>query len=305
MEETEEPVIETNRREDLHDDNKRYCWVCFATDEDDLTAVWVQPCQCSGTTRWVHESCLQRWVDEKQKGNSLERVHCPQCNTQYVIVFPPIGKLILVLDIADRIIYRVCPFIAAGVVIGSIYWTAVTYGALTIMQAVGAKEGLALMEQSDPLFLLIGLPTVPIMLILGRLVRWEEALLGFLNKNVPRMPIVKHLLPTFQIASDSVRPHTQGTEPPFSDPVSATRVLCGALIFPSMAVLFGKLLFHPVHSNLKKTFFGGIAFLMLKGALKIYYKQQILIRQYQRRVLDFAKRPSDGKEIKTSSNTNP
>jgi E3 ubiquitin-protein ligase MARCH5 len=50
---------------------------------------------------------------------------------------------------------------------------------------------------------------------------------------------------------------------------------------------------------------GGIAFLMLKGALKIYYKQQILIRQYQRRVLDFAKRPSDGKEIKTSSNTNP
>ncbi len=166
-----------------------------------------------------------------------------------------LGKLILVLDIADRIIYRVCPFIAAGVVIGSIYWTAVTYGALTIMQAVGAKEGLALMEQSDPLFLLIGLPTVPIMLILGRLVRWEEALLGFLNKNVPRVPIVKHLLPTFQIASDSVRPHTQGTEPPFSDPVSATRVLCGALIFPSMAVLFGKLLFHPVHSNLKKTFF--------------------------------------------------
>lgn len=300
MEDNEEPVIETNSREDLQDDNKRYCWVCFATDEDDCTALWVQPCQCSGTTRWVHESCLQRWVDEKQKGNSLERVHCPQCNTQYVIVFPPIGKLILVLDIADRIIYRVCPFIAAGVVIGSIYWTAVTYGALTIMQAVGAKEGLALMEQSDPLFLLIGLPTVPIMLILGRLVRWEEALLGFLNKNIPRVPIVKHLLPIFQIASESVRPHTQGTEPPFSDPVSATRVLCGALIFPTMAVLFGKLLFHPVRSNLQKTLFGGIAFLALKGALKIYYKQQILIRQYQRRVLDFTKRPSDMKGKKTN-----
>ena len=259
--------------------------MCFATDEDDCTALWVQPCQCSGTTRWVHESCLQRWVDEKQKGNSLERVHCPQCNTQYVIVFPPIGnnlflyfssinysgifilgKLILVLDIADRIIYRVCPFIAAGVVIGSIYWTAVTYGALTIMQAVGAKEGLALMEQSDPLFLLIGLPTVPIMLILGRLVRWEEALLGFLNKNIPRVPIVKHLLPTFQIASESVRPHTQGTEPPFSDPVSATRVLCGALIFPTMAVLFGKLLFQPVRSNLQKTLFVSV----LKYVIPIY-----------------------------------
>lgn len=222
-----------------------------------------------------------------------------------------------------------CPFIAAGVVIGSIYWTAVTYGALTIMQAVGAKEGLALMEQSDPLFLLIGLPTVPVMLILGRLVRWEEALLGFLNKNIPRVPIVKHLLPTFQVASNCVRPHAQSTEtPPFSDPVSATRVLCGALIFPTMAVLFGKLLFHPVRSNLQKTFFvrthsiqqdfvwicnsqiflffcskGGIAFLALKGVLKIYYKQQILIRQRQRRVLDFAKQLTDvkGRE-NTSSN---
>ena len=90
-----------------------------------------------------------------------------------------------------------CPFVAAGVVIGSIYWTAVTYGALTIMQAVGAKEGLALMEQSDPLFLLIGLPTVPVMLILGRLVRWEEAVLTFLNKNIPRMPMVKRLFPSF------------------------------------------------------------------------------------------------------------
>lgn len=222
------------------------------------------------------------------------------------------GKLILVLDVADRIIYRVCPFVAAGVVIGSIYWTAVTYGALTIMQAVGAKEGLALMEQSDPLFLLIGLPTVPVMLILGRLVRWEEALLGFLNKNIPRVPIVKHLLPNFQVAASSVRPHSTEV-PPFSDPVSATRILCGALIFPTMAVLMGKLLFHPLRSNLQKTFFvsickedmrklvfmsftvlqGGITFLALKGALKMYYKQQILIRQYQRRVLDFAKKPSD------------
>lgn len=71
---------------------RRYCWVCFATEEDDQTALWVQPCKCRGTTRWVHESCLQRWVDEKQKGNSLERVFCPQCNTEYVIVFPKMGR---------------------------------------------------------------------------------------------------------------------------------------------------------------------------------------------------------------------
>lgn len=38
---------------DSRDSNQRYCWVCFATDEDDETAAWVQPCNCRGTTKWV------------------------------------------------------------------------------------------------------------------------------------------------------------------------------------------------------------------------------------------------------------
>jgi E3 ubiquitin-protein ligase MARCH5 len=37
----------------IGEDNKRYCWVCFATDEDDTSVAWVQPCNCRGTTKWV------------------------------------------------------------------------------------------------------------------------------------------------------------------------------------------------------------------------------------------------------------
>lgn len=40
----------------------------------------------------------------------------------------------LFLDRVDAFIYKVCPFVATGVVVGSIYWTAVTYGAVTVMQ---------------------------------------------------------------------------------------------------------------------------------------------------------------------------
>lgn len=39
-----------------------------------------------------------------------------------------------VLDLVDRLLYRASPFLAAGVVLGSVYWTAVTYGAVTVMQ---------------------------------------------------------------------------------------------------------------------------------------------------------------------------
>lgn len=113
-------------------DESRYCWVCFATDEDDELAAWVQPCKCSGTTKWVHQSCLQRWVDEKQKGNAFKRVNCPQCQTEYIIVFPEMGTFVSILEGIDTIIKRLSPFLAAGVIVGSLYWTAVTYGAVTV-----------------------------------------------------------------------------------------------------------------------------------------------------------------------------
>lgn len=70
----------------------RHCWVCFATERDDHNAEWVSPCRCKGCTKWIHQSCLQRWLDEKQKGNSEETVNCPQCGTEYNVIFPSMGE---------------------------------------------------------------------------------------------------------------------------------------------------------------------------------------------------------------------
>lgn len=264
------------------EDDKRYCWVCFATDEDDTSVAWVQPCNCRGTTKWVHQACIQRWVDEKQKGNPSTKVSCPQCNTQYIIVFPHMGPVIVMLDAVDSVIYKVCPFVAAGIVVGSIYWTAVTYGAITVMQVVGHKEGLTVMEKADPLVLLVGLPTIPIMLILGKMVRWEDGVLAFLRRNSKKVPLLKHLFP-----SCGEERRTSLDVPPLSDPISATQTLCSALLLPTVATLCGKLFFEFVPSNLQRTLLGGAAFITIKGALKIYHKQQQYVRQCQRRILDF------------------
>lgn len=84
----------------------------------------------------MHQACLQRWVDEKQKGGNIGKVSCPQCQTEYIIVFPNMGILVLVLDTVDSFIYKGCPFLAAGIVVGAIYWCAVTYGAITVMQVI-------------------------------------------------------------------------------------------------------------------------------------------------------------------------
>ena len=44
------------------------------------------------------------------------------------------GPVVYVMDIIDRVIYKMCPFVAGGIFIGTVYWTMVTYGAVTVMQ---------------------------------------------------------------------------------------------------------------------------------------------------------------------------
>lgn len=44
---------------------------------------------------------------------------------------------------------------------------------------------------------------------------------------------------------------------PLADHVSATRILCGALVFPTIATIVGKLMFSSVNSNLQRTILVG------------------------------------------------
>lgn len=144
----------------------RYCWVCFATEEEDREAggvpvEWIKPCKCKGTLRWVHQACLQRWVDEKQKGNFFRSVNCQQCQTEYIIVLPSMGLVADIIEAVDSLVRRSSPFLAAGVFVGSLYWTAVTYGAITVLQVLGHSEGLEVLESTDQIFLMVSLPAIP------------------------------------------------------------------------------------------------------------------------------------------------
>ncbi|XP_064599887.1 E3 ubiquitin-protein ligase MARCHF5-like [Liolophura sinensis] len=286
-----------SRAHSQDEENRRSCWVCFATEEDDRDLPWTRPCRCRGTTKWVHQCCLQRWIDEKQKGNTTTKVSCPQCNTEYLIVFPTLGPVLYVMDVVDRIIYKMCPFVAGGIFIGSVYWTAVTYGAVTVMQVLGHKEGLNVMERADPLFLLIGLPTIPIMLILGKMVRWEDYILRLWRKHSSKLPLLNYLFS--EDLSRNVRTPAEVSN--VSDPMSATRVLCGALILPTIATIVGKLMYGNVQSNFQRTLLGGIAFITIKGVLKVYYKQQQYLRQINRVVLDFPEEEAGGQQAQPSS----
>lgn len=264
---------------DIEEQTEKHCWVCLATEKDDFGAEWVSPCRCKGCTKWIHQECLQRWLDEKQRGNSGNVVCCPQCGTQYHIVFPKMGPLVCLLQRVDGAMSRVSPFAAVGVLMGTAYWSAVTYGAVTVLQVVGHKKGLSAMEAADPLFLLMGLPSIPVLLLLGRMIRWEDYLLR----------IWQRYCATCATGRSCPRVSVDGTVS--GEHVSVSRTLCGALVFPTVSSLFGKVFFSRVSSDLQRTLLGGIAFVLIKGALKIYFKQQQHIVQVNRYILD---RPEPG-----------
>uniref|UniRef100_A0A3Q4B8A9 E3 ubiquitin-protein ligase MARCHF5 n=1 Tax=Mola mola TaxID=94237 RepID=A0A3Q4B8A9_MOLML len=258
---------------------EKHCWVCFATERDDCSAEWVSPCRCKGCTKWIHQSCLQRWLDEKQKGNSGGAVSCPQCGTEYHITFPKMGPVVYFLQQIDKALSRASPFAAVGVVVGTVYWSAVTYGAVTVMQVVGHKKGLYAMERADPLFLLMGLPTIPVVLVLGKMIRWEDYIVRLWQKCYYR-------------GSTRYLPHVPG-DGGAGDHLSVSRTLCGALIFPSIASMVGRLLFRRMPSNLQRTILGGIAFVLIKGVLKVYFKQQQYIIQANRHILNYPETNGD------------
>ena len=68
------------------------------------------------------------------------------------------------------------------------------------LQVVGHKEGLDVMERADPLFLLIGLPTIPVMLILGKMIRWEDYVLRLWRKYSNKLQILNSIFPGQKIS---------------------------------------------------------------------------------------------------------
>jgi len=56
------------------------------------------------------------------------------------------------MQAADRMIYKASPILATGVLLGSVYWTAVTYGAITVMQVIQTVVGC---EMQHKVFLLL------------------------------------------------------------------------------------------------------------------------------------------------------
>ena len=250
-------------------------------------ATWLHPCQCRGSTKWVHESCLYRWTDEKQNGNSRTKVTCMQCRVEYIIIFPKVSYLAIVLERFQDLIRQCSLFVAASAFLGSVYWTAVTYGGITIIQVFGQQRGMELMEKGDPFFMLVGLPFIPVALILTRLICWEDAVIRLWhNRHViaRELPLVNWV---FSVENSPQSNPGEHLPPMPEEPFDFARTFCGAILLPSIAKLLGNIMFRNMSVPLHRTLLGGITFLGLKGILKIYLRQKQYLNKARRHIVDY------------------
>ena len=54
----------------------RECRLCFEGGGD-----LIAPCNCRGTSQWVHRSCLNRW--RSMNHNPIAFTHCTECQFEY------------------------------------------------------------------------------------------------------------------------------------------------------------------------------------------------------------------------------
>lgn len=54
------------------------CYICYETGNEDNPLI--NPCQCAGSVKYVHLSCLSRWI--QPEGSSTVNTHCPVCKSK-------------------------------------------------------------------------------------------------------------------------------------------------------------------------------------------------------------------------------
>lgn len=153
---------------------------------------------------------------------------------------------------------------------------------------MGYEEGRRMIDESDPLLLVIGLPVIPITLILAKLIKWEDYILRFWRQNTFKFPRPLSYIIEEPPAQPRANCDQILLDPGFNEPLGCTRMICGALLLPTVSSLVGKLLFSRYSgSQWRRSLFGGLAFLLLKGALKIYLRKSQYVRYSHRTIKNY------------------
>ena len=251
--------------------------MCFGTDEDDAQDDWTSPCRCCGATKWVHQGCLQAWIDQKQKGSSSADVACPQCKFSYQIRYPGTSRLLLtVYEFGNKVVSTLSPMILAGITASALYWVSFSYGIATVIVAMGRDEAVEVVRSSSSSYIIPLVPLIPWGLFGLKMLRPEVKLLrlwyGVVCPTLQKI-IIKGSIPVQQNSFSYTPTHVAPV--PF-----ISRCVMSALFLPPISALLGETVFSFLKTTkTRRTLLGLSAYLIVGISVKLYLENH-RARQY-------------------------
>lgn len=245
--------------------------MCFGSEVDEPGLEWISPCNCRGATKWVHQPCLQQWIDEKQKGSSSVDVCCPQCKFGYQIIYPNSSILLYIYENTNKAISAMSPMILAGITATSLYWISFTYGYTTTAVALGREQSIEFFGSSESSIVILLVPLLPWAILGLKLLRLEAFVLKVWYRLVPALHAfvgklsVRHSLEHDPIQEFRFVPAHLPVLPFLSRSIVSTFFLP----FIASTVGWGLSFFLGSSSKLKTTLLGGFGYLVLSYILKI------------------------------------
>jgi hypothetical protein len=86
-------------------EKEKFCRICFVPDEEEDNPLFC-PCDCSGSMRYIHFSCLKQWLNNRMTGRStnfsytfnLKNLECELCKVNLPERFKFRGKCFSFLE---------------------------------------------------------------------------------------------------------------------------------------------------------------------------------------------------------------
>lgn len=197
-----------------------------------------------------------------------------------------------VLEFFDVIVGWFYPFQAT---IPPLCMAASIYGFITIRQVLDFEESASdVLRSMHPLFIMTVLPAVPICLMLGQMINWDDCILRYLQNRYRRSykmfeyDVVdqRNDNQIHDIAEAVIDARYPGRYRIVNMFMSFERCSVG-LLLPSISQVIGRFFFSYISNKLYRTFFGGLTFIIVKGAFKIYIKYAKFIRENQQTIVDY------------------
>lgn len=275
-------------------DDSDNCWICYVSYAEDKERNfyklsgngWVAPCKCKGSSMWVHQECLQAWIDEKQNGDTSRSVRCHQCHTPYRYKFPPLGIAATSIQFIENIIDLISPYACFCGATATGYLVLTGYGYLTLMQVMGINETAQFYHECEPIIFMIFLPCIPIGLTAFKLIRFEDLIFNYLKQHIP--PFILKILGAKLYNQYWPQAPRVPTAIATRRRLSWPRAIITGLMLPSIASLIGRLYFYNVESNLKRSFLGGLTYLSFRCLTKLYFKYRHYQNMCHREILNYS-----------------